>query len=99
MRNLVVGVASAAVLSSIAFGAQAADLIISPSYEQPVAQSSASSDVFTGVYIGGTAGVVTSDNFSDNNSAATRGAPRSATSSRSVLSSSVRKLRPSTSTT
>ena len=74
MRNLVVGVASAAVLSSIAFGAQAADLIISPSYEQPVAQSSASSDVFTGVYIGGTAGVVTSDNFSDNNSAATVGA-------------------------
>lgn len=74
MHKSVAVLASAVLLGSATFGAQAADLIVSPKYEAEPAQVVSAADPFTGAYIGGTLGVVTSDSFDGDLNRATAGA-------------------------
>ncbi len=74
MQKSVAVLAGTVLFGSFTFCAQAADLIISPAYQsEPVAAYSAA-DPFTGAYIGGSIGVVTSNDFNGDSNRATAGA-------------------------
>lgn len=63
MHKTVAALVSVAVLGSLTVGAQAADLIVSPKYDAQPVQTISAADPFTGAYVGGSLGVVTSNSF------------------------------------
>lgn len=73
MQKTMALLATTAVLASLTAGAQAADLAVSRGYDAQPAQSYAAVDPFTGAYVGGTVGIVTSNEFNEGSNAAAIG--------------------------